>query len=233
MVSAEVISPAIKCEIKRTSSKTGFHRLLSTVIRFDNTVNTLDDVCYFSVMEKISSDFYLDQFQLRMEEEFGGPRVYFPEEINLEFPSYLSNNHSVYIFGKMQKKSGVFAPVEYSLPIHFRYQRPQINSNSMLVKVQPPTFLHTCQQLPVDYKIEAPCHDNVSMVNGSCVWNVIECVQKDSYAVLEFEIPTGLLEHNIFVMWTTLFVTIVSVFVLSYYILVTPKTTYTVLKKRR
>lgn len=112
-------------QLRRSVGKSGFHRELSTSIKFlkselFDAEDTEGISCGLLFTEVIPSGAYVDPYQIASLKLFGGPDAVVKDKVDIEKPEYLSQPHTVEIFTKLHNDQE-FWHSNYTLPIHLRY----------------------------------------------------------------------------------------------------------------
>lgn len=209
-------SANISCRLSRTSLDSGFHRTVETVVNLTSSGSFLVDChCVILLKELLPSGLYVDTYQTDSLHHHGAAQVYSPRHIDLELPEYVSQSHEIFVYRNMTHSNGDgLMQANISLPIHLRYHQPRLDTEFLLVSLQPPSVMLHCTMCPhwfsklEELLVNAPCSNNTSL---SCAWLQLQC---DGGQELMFEVPVGQLCHLPLVTIVTVFVTFMSAVVL-------------------
>lgn len=188
--------------LKRVVSKQGFHRELKTSLH--GNFSGLDSTkVRFLLMETFPAGFYIDQYELANLRNFGGPEVLISEDVDVEKPAHLSHQFSFFVFAEViEPKDGQFN-VLVTLPIHLRYQQPQMNGDRHMSVLPIPTVGVTCgdqfQTANSNEAIKAPCNSSGPAL---CHWKKMEVLYLSE--PLKVSVPIGQKNHVGFVICGTL-----------------------------
>lgn len=198
------------CFVKRTSAKVGFHRDVTTVVILpeDLLKNNFNERTIF-IKEHIPPGLYVDLYQTKSAEDFGGPEVYSETDIDVEKPEHLSSAHDVQVFSKLEKQ-GPYYYSTVTLPIHLRYHKPSAeNSHDQIRLEAPEIFLRVSANAGDDEGeyMRSVCDSSARQL---CTWLKMSCTFEPEGGVLEFSVPVGQIDHMTIVASVTLSVTIFS-----------------------
>ncbi|XP_059141579.1 phosphatidylinositol-glycan biosynthesis class X protein-like [Physella acuta] len=191
----------------------GFHRELITTITIPDDIRTLhsNKGCSILLLQSLPPGVYADPFQLSSLVQFGGPKVLFNNDVNIEAPEYLSKTVELYIFLQVSDykfyQSSKNTVINISLPIHARYHKPTAMKE---VTHSPITLLHpglysNCSQLDPNHAISAPCS---FLNNAVCQWTQLHYLS--STAPLHMTVPVGQEKDKPLVIVITLLVTFIA-----------------------
>ncbi|XP_035824111.1 phosphatidylinositol-glycan biosynthesis class X protein isoform X2 [Aplysia californica] len=154
----------------------GFHREIKTTVTVSNGTRRAltDGKCRLLLLETLSPGVYADPFQLKSLEPFGGPKVAFSAEVDLEATADQSKPLEINIFIDIYSTDEK-TPNEWTigLPVHGRYHRPSLHkgASSVEVIILNPVLYSSCSfpgsSNPV---LLAPCD---ASNNSKCKWNPI------------------------------------------------------------
>ncbi|KAK2161535.1 hypothetical protein LSH36_115g13080 [Paralvinella palmiformis] len=227
-----------QCFVKRTSVKVGFHRaffLLHGVgvlarMAFSDTRDVTTIVILPEDLLKSSSEFnektvfikehippgmYVDLYQTKSAEDFGGPEVYSENDIDMEKPEHLSSPHNVQVFARLEKQ-GPYYHSSVTLPIHLRYHKPSAeNSHEQIHLEAPEIYLMVSGDSLSDDQdyISGVCDSSAEKL---CKWLKMSCIFEPEGGMLEFSVPVGQIDHVTIVASVTLSVTIFSTIFLAH-----------------
>jgi len=225
----ELEIPDIKhpdCQLLRAGLHQGFHREVESnvTVTFASTSESPFTDCEVMLKEHIMTGLYVDLYQTYNNYEFGGPKVYSAEDIDLELPEFLSKNYTVYIYSGLTSQNmgtSVSWQANLTVPIHVRYHKPSLEDLYAKAVLPPPEVYLRCQlsdswvdQLWASEVVAAPCSKDTSV---DCEWVPLSCTGAQS---LTFEVPVGQLRHYTLVVVVTMVVTLGATFFLMYVIIV-------------
>lgn len=175
--------------VKRSSVNKGFHRDVISEIHVDFT--ELMDKFSLLLIEHFPPDIYIDTYQLLHEQKTGSPKVVVYQEVNVETPASKSSSFDAFLFLNSEDEWSRIV-----LPVHLRYQKPQMCSQQGAFKnisfKNPSIFIQWFENNAVfcENMLSGPC-DLHSKQN--CSWIPLNV----SYATDELllEVPVGCLEH--------------------------------------
>lgn len=197
--------------ISRNLYGAGFHRKIETTVSF--TKSTLDSVmredCHFLLNEILPPGLYADPFQLKSLEAFGGPKVLFSSEVDLEAPAYKSNALDLKIYfdlldAKLTARD--IWEIKIELPVHARYHQPSETSSAASISIHQPALYTTCHVPGSNSKelLLAPC----ALENSTeCSWKFL--VYNSELDYLQMQVPVASVKDQVFVVLITIIVTLV------------------------
>lgn len=167
--------------LKRHIVKSGLHKELISEIEISSPI---ESDCAIVMIEVLSESVYVDEYEVDEIERFGGPEVYLFNNIDLEKPTYFSNqNIAIITYAPARKNKLSF---NISLPIHMRYQKPSEKYEKLMVTIPPPKVFIECKKGDVKQKIIHILEGNFS--------NSQECVEvkpSETWSSVSTWIPTG------------------------------------------
>lgn len=216
--------------LERASRNHGFHRVITTVLNITFEDKIACSTCWLMLVELIPNGMYVDVYQTKEDESFGGPQVLSPTVIDIEKPAYQSPEHTVlvYIPHPLSVTDGMAEhTIQVELPVHLRYHRPSRDASitSALVQLQYPNMMMRCigstsgdDVQPYDL-YQAPCtSQNISM----CAWKDVKYTQVNKQP-LHFLVPVGQESHTVLVTVLTIAATITGTIWLLWVIFPTPE----------
>jgi len=209
------------CYIKRKAEKNGFHREVRTSISIPEFMvhhNGETSSIRICILEHIPAGLYVDLYQVRANQEFGGPQVYSEVDIDTEKPEHLSTPHDVYVFSELKKNGPIFH-AELTLPMHLRYHKPSTEALYTQIYLQPPSiFLNLSDESLQDTRtVEKFVCD--SSATSQCSWQQIQCITIPEQGTLEFSVPVGQKADTEKVTIITILITVLSTLFLAQSIL--------------
>eukprot|EP01129_Flabellula_baltica_P007088 TRINITY_DN2726_c0_g1_i3.p1 TRINITY_DN2726_c0_g1~~TRINITY_DN2726_c0_g1_i3.p1 ORF type:complete len:250 (+),score=38.68 TRINITY_DN2726_c0_g1_i3:1-750(+) len=166
--------------ISRVLYGEGFHRVLDTGIslKFEDEIlfDGLDvkgyDNCSFMIVETFSEGIYVDRYEVEDIERQGGPHVHFFSKIDLELPSYKSEQNIVLVYYHFNPQTVADGSVSITLPVHLRYQRPSnsvthrkvfINEPLVYLTCSPPEITQSPHMVPNNWIKLTPTNENLRL----------------------------------------------------------------------
>ncbi|XP_055021347.1 phosphatidylinositol-glycan biosynthesis class X protein [Boleophthalmus pectinirostris] len=188
--------------------KSGFHRELVTIIRFNNS-GLLNKIL---LVYSWPNDIYVDPFQLASLKDQRNWEMLLDSTIDLETPAHKSSGFVTHLFPHLEELTS--GQINLTIPIHGRYQKPSYHGNAFTsVDIHPPSLLlqgiETCTQLNnldsfTTTVVDAPCTaDNSS----TCQW--IQVQPQEQPEPVTLQLPVGDASLVIPVCGGTLLVTII------------------------
>jgi len=224
-VSPEVLKALDSCNthtIFRSSSGNGMHRKVHTAFHLP-CISLLNGNCDLMFVEHVTKSFYVDIYEIQRTANL---QVYYAEYIDIEKPSYESEDHDILVFASVDKETST---AETDVPWHIRYHRPSEDPYVNLTLPVPDVYIHCSHVAP---NSESDCHDSLchSRVMAPCGdptqrrlchWVPVKTV---SHATVTFRWPVGISSHKDLVTFTTLTVTSLgTICVIVFAVLYAPK----------
>nr|CAB3264871.1 phosphatidylinositol-glycan biosynthesis class X protein-like [Phallusia mammillata] len=199
-------------EMTRTYEGQGMHHEVLTNMQITGS-NFSDFQCYTMFVEKVSTSFFLDIYEIaRTSTDFS---VYYTNYIDIEKPSYESQNHTVLVFSALNENQKASTKIKW----HTRYHAP--SNESLFVNVtipKPDVYLFCTPTLQKDDSLEkedacqiyaeyniimAPCPH---LTRTLCPWMNLSLKTGND---LVFKWPVGSLSEKNFVTFLTIASTVV------------------------
>ncbi|KAF2069863.1 hypothetical protein CYY_008816 [Polysphondylium violaceum] len=131
---------------QRTVVKQGFHRELISNISISTSGSGAQNQCSLLFLEHFDQGIFVDQYEVDEIHRFGGPQVNIYQLIDLEKPSATSTQNYISVeTAPFVLDSENITHLTVTLPIHFRYQNPSIDSEFRQSLISPPIVYIRCQ----------------------------------------------------------------------------------------
>ncbi|CAH1794356.1 unnamed protein product [Owenia fusiformis] len=207
-------------DLHRSSKNNGFHREVTSKVEVSTEGGpSTFGTCVLLLIETIPMGAYVDIYQLKMGEEYGGPKV-ISEYIDIEKPDYESTKHDIYIYGNMTRHRGVISG-EVTYPLHLRYHRLRKNVEFAEVTLKHPRVLINCSNLK--QKLggnlhQFPCYPHQST---TCTWKELGYTVESP--ALTFLVPVGNSNHIFLVTTVTIATTLMGCAYILYLVMKSPE----------
>lgn len=214
-------STARKVTVDRTAHNFGFHRNVATKLEWLTNQRGLfaenEASCKFMLKEYLPKGIYVDLDQIKVREEFTGPKVFSKVRIDVEAPAHKARGHEIFVFAQANvhyREDREILTADVELPVHLRYQMPQKEKTSTAVFLNQPKVFVQCTKdgevlLEARCKhlfVEAPCdsEDHTTVCQWLPLYNIPQTGADKKELDLEFSVPVGRTEHKIFVIFGTI-----------------------------
>lgn len=198
--------------VERTLIKNGFHRELTTKITFGRSLFKNVSNCDVMLLELLPPGAYIDPFQMRSLQEFGGPK-FLSDPVDVEQPEYLAPSLNVSLYTSDLSDATDSMTTSVTIPVHLRYHRPSSASDYTSVIIPNPLLLLSCTAK--DYtgdvigKEDLPC---TSATLIKCRWMVIKYLS--DVDAIEVRVPVGQTSHTFLVLVGTILMTVAGSFLI-------------------